>query len=129
MAAPVLPTADAAMMTLHLAAIGAAVAPSAHAVLVLDGAGWHRSGARLHVPGDISLPPCSPELNPAENVRAHLRGNAPGSRVFDTCDDIVDACRTAWNRLAAQPERVTSLGARTRARVGQQGRTYQPAFC
>lgn len=38
-AALVLPHADAAMMSLHLAEISACVAPDAHAVVILDGAG------------------------------------------------------------------------------------------
>jgi hypothetical protein len=38
----VLPRANTQAMNLHLAEIAAAVAPEAHAVLVLDGAGWHR---------------------------------------------------------------------------------------
>jgi len=118
----VLPTADAAMMNLHLAEIGAAVTPGAHAVLVLDGAGWHQGGGRLRVPGNISLlhlPPYSPELNPVENVWAFLRGNALSNRVYDTYDDIVDACCAAWNWFTAQPERVTSVGTRTWACVSQ----------
>jgi transposase len=39
-------------------------------LLVLDGAGWHRS-RELVVPGNIELfflPPYSPELNPVENL-------------------------------------------------------------
>ena len=46
--------------------ISAKVKPGNHAVVVLDGAGWHRSKA-LEVPANVSLlhlPPHSPELNP-----------------------------------------------------------------
>ena len=109
------------MMSLHLAAISAAVTPGAHAVLVLDGAGWHRSGGRLHVPGIslLHLPPYSFEMNPVENVWAFLRGNALSNRVFDTYDDIVDACCTARNQFIEQPERITSIGTRNRACVSQ----------
>ena len=73
----VMPFADTLAMTAHLAEISAAVAPGAHAVLVLDGAGWHASAA-LVVPDNITLlplPPHSPELNPVENVWAYLRQN------------------------------------------------------
>ena len=69
-AALVLPYADTEAMNLHLTEIARAVAPGAHAVLVLDGAGWHGSGD-LKVPDNISLltlPPYAPELNPVENV-------------------------------------------------------------
>ncbi len=57
-------------MSLHLAEIAAAVAPNAHAVLLLDQAGWHLSD-RLEVPPNITLiplPPQCPELNPVENT-------------------------------------------------------------
>src|SRR6185437_7306487 len=43
-AALVLPYADAAATGLHLAEIGRHVAPGAHAMVVLDGAGWHAAG-------------------------------------------------------------------------------------
>jgi hypothetical protein len=55
-------------MNLHLAEIATQVAPGAHAVLILDQAGWHLSG-RLVVPPNITLlllPPKCPELNPVE---------------------------------------------------------------
>ena len=75
-AALVLPFADTEAMNLHLAEIARTVAPGAHAVLVLDGAGWH-GGKDLAVPDNISLlklPPYAPELNPVENVWEYLRG-------------------------------------------------------
>ena len=110
------------MMNLHLAEISATVASGAHAVLTIDGAGWHQTGNKLRVPGNITLlhlPPYSPELNPVENVWAYLRGNKLSNRVFDTYDMIVDACCNAWNWLAAQPECITSIGTREWARVSQ----------
>ena len=57
----VMPFADTPAMTAHLAEIARAVAPGAHAVLVLDGAGWH-GGSDLVVPDNVSLvtlPPLS----------------------------------------------------------------------
>jgi transposase len=56
---------------LHLAEISRCVAHGAHAVITLDGAGWHRIGDKLKVPNNISLllpPPYAPELNPQENI-------------------------------------------------------------
>ncbi|PKQ08710.1 MAG: hypothetical protein CVT71_00225 [Alphaproteobacteria bacterium HGW-Alphaproteobacteria-10] len=73
----VMPFADTGAMNDHLAEISRTVAPGAHAVLVLDGAGW-RGGHALVVPDNISLvvlPPYSPELNPVENVWRRLRAN------------------------------------------------------
>ncbi len=74
-------------MTLHLAEISRHVTAGAHAVVVLDGAGWHKISRQLVVPDNISLltlPAYSPELNPQENVWQYLRQNYLSNRVFDT---------------------------------------------
>jgi hypothetical protein len=105
-AALVLSYADSEAMNLHLAEISRHVTPGNHAVIVLDGAGWHQTGGRLNVPDNISLlhlPPYSPELNPAENIWQFLRQNQLSNRVFDSYDAILDACCQAWNMLAATP--------------------------
>ena len=109
-------------MNLHLAEIAGEVSPGAHAILVLDGAGWHQTGGELKVPGNISLlhlPPYSPQLNPVENLWAYLRGNKLSNRVFETYDAILDACCEAWNWLMRQPDRITSIATRSWARVNQ----------
>ena len=118
-AAVVLPHVDVEAMNLHLAEIGRRVAGGAHAVLVLDGAGWHAS-PRLRVPENISLlplPRCAPELNPVENVWAFLRANFLSHRVWEGYDAIVDACCHAWNALMSTPERVASITTRAWAQV------------
>jgi transposase len=116
-----MPFADTPAMNAHLAEIALAVAPGAHAALVLDGAGWH-GGGDLVVPENISLillPPYSPELNPVENVWQYLRANWLAISVFDDYDAIVDACCDAWNRFAGQPPVVASIASREWARVNQ----------
>lgn len=116
----VLPHADIPAMNLHLAEISTQVAPGAHAVLVLDGAGWHKQGGRLRVPGNITLlklPPYSPELNPVENVWAFLRGNHLSNRTFEGYDAILEACCTAWNALMTTPDRIASIATRPWAKV------------
>ena len=110
----VLPRCTTEAMALHLAEIAQAVAPGAHAVLLLDRAGWHVS-TKLMVPDNITLvplPPRSPELNPVENVWQFLRDNWLSNRVFRCYDDILDQCCHAWNRLTDQPWRIMSLGLR-----------------
>ena len=107
----VLPRCNTEGMTLHLAEISAAVAPGAHAVLLLDQAGWHGSRA-LVIPTNITLlplPPKCPELNPVENVWAYLRANKRAITLFDTYDDIVDACCNAWNFFANDPHAIPSI--------------------
>ena len=66
----VLPRCTSEGMSLHLAEIAQAVAPGAHALVLVDQAGWHQS-KRLVVPANITLLPLpakAPELNPVENV-------------------------------------------------------------
>src|SRR5258707_15821621 len=61
--APILPACKTQAMNLHRAEIAAAIAPAAHAVLLVDEAGWHMS-TRLVVPANITiiaLPPKCPE--------------------------------------------------------------------
>lgn len=101
-------------MTLHLEEISQAVAPGAHAVVLLDQAGWHIS-AKLPVPHNITLvplPPKCPELNPAENIWQFMRDNWLSNRIFKSYDDILDHGCFAWNKLVDQPWRITSIGMR-----------------
>lgn len=114
-AALVLPYINLDAMNLHLVEISRHIAPGAHAVVVLDGAGWHQTGSRLRVPDNISLlhlPPYSPELNPVENVWQYLRQNQLSNRGFASYDTIVDTCCAAWNALMAAPLRIKSIASR-----------------
>jgi transposase len=94
--------------------------PGAHAILILDQAGWH--GAKgLKAPGNISLlplPPRSPELNPQENIWQFMRANWLSNRVFKSFDDIVDHCCYAWNTLIDQPWKIMSIARRDWALAG-----------
>ncbi len=113
-AALALPYADTHAMQLHLDEIARTVRPGAHAVLLLDRAGWHTTPV-LAVPKNISLillPSRSPELNPVENIWQYLRQTWLSNRVFETYDDIVEAACDAWRRLIAQPKTITSIGSR-----------------
>ncbi len=118
-AAVVLPHVNVEAMNVHLAEISRSVTEGAHAVLVLDQAGWHTS-PKLHVPENISLlplPPYAPELNPVEQVWAYLRANFLSHRIWNSYDAIVDACCDAWNKLINMPKRLTSITRRTWARA------------
>ncbi len=123
-----LPYADTSAMSLHLEEISRHLAPEAHAVVVLDGAGWH-GAADLVVPDNLSLlplPPKSPELDPVENVWQYLRQNQLGLRVWPDYGAIVDTCCQAWNRLISTPDRIASITRRDRDRaVNSQGRWYK----
>jgi len=113
-AALVLPKCDTAAMTLHLSEISTTVAPGAHAIVIVDQAGWHFSKA-LEIPRNITpmpLPPKSPELNPVENIWQFMRDNWLSNRVFKSYSDILDHCCFAWNQLTNQPWRIMSIGLR-----------------
>ena len=97
------------------------VAAGAHAVLILDRAGWHTT-TNLDVPNNITpifLPSRAPELNPVENIWQYLRANWLSNRVFETYDAIIEAACDAWQKLLTESEIVTSIGVRHWAHVGQ----------
>lgn len=111
---PALPFIGTASMQLHIEEISGCVARGAHAVLLLDRAGWHTTD-KLKLPRNISLiflPSRAPELNPVENIRQFLRANW----LFNT---IIEASCSAWNTLAALPETIRSIGLRKWAHTGQ----------
>ena len=119
-AAVVMPWVSSEAMSLHLTEIGKAVALGAHCVLLCDGAGWHQTGDRLAIPENVTLlrlPPYSPELNPIENVWEYLRGNYLSHTVWDTYDQIVDACCKAWNAFIQDTATVASVTQRPWAKV------------
>ena len=63
--------------------------------------------------------PITLELNPVENVWQYLRQNWLSNTVFENYEEIIDAACDAWRRLIADPARITSIGIRDWAHVGQ----------
>lgn len=119
-AALAMPFANTQAMQAHLDEIGRTVARGAHAVLLLDRAGWHTT-EKLTIPNNLTmilLPSRSPELNPVENIWQFLRANWLSNRVFETYDEIIAAACEAWNKLTALPETITSIGMRDWAHIG-----------
>ncbi len=109
-----LPRCTTQAMNEHLKEISQAVGPGAHAVLLLDQAGWHVS-SKLKVPVNITLmplPPRAPELNPVENIWQFMRENWISNQVFTSYTDILDHCCDAWKKLTDQPWRIMSIGSR-----------------
>ncbi len=82
-------------------AVGAG--PDKHILLVLDGAGWHRS-QRLQVPEGIHLeflPPYSPELQPAERLWP-LVDEPLVNRAFDSLDVLEQVLAERCQLLSSQ---------------------------
>ena len=106
-------------MNRHLQDIGAMVAEGRHALAVLDGAGWHRSKA-LEIPDNVTLlrlPPCSPELNPAEAVFQFLKAAHFANQVFETADAVREKVGAVWSDFARDAGRIRSLGTRSWAKL------------
>lgn len=119
-AAVVTPTVNTFCMNLHLDEISTQVAPGATAAVICDGAGWHQTGGSLKLPSNIvliPLPPYSPELNSMENVWDYLRANRLSAGVWDSYDEILNACCEAWNWFVNDPNRIRSIGTRNWATV------------
>jgi transposase len=107
-------------MQLHLNEISRHVARGAHAVILLDRAGWHTT-TNLDVPENITpifLPSRAPELNPVENIWQCLRANWLYNRVFENYHEIIAAICDAWQKLIPKPGTINSIGLRQWARIG-----------
>jgi len=101
-------------MSLHLVEISTLVAEGAHAVIMMDQAGWHTT-AKLDIPDNLSLIPIPakcPELNPVENIWQYMRENWLSNMVFQSGEEILDHCCDAWNKLIAETGRINSIGYR-----------------
>ncbi len=106
-------------MQLHLNEISKNVTKGYHAVVVMDGAGWHVA-KNLILPNNITiikLPPYSPELNPMEQVFQQLRKLKLSNTCYKDYDDIDNACVEAWNEFIADKGAIKSLALRSWANI------------
>lgn len=108
----VLPRANSEGMRLHLQEISAQVPEGHHAVVIVDGAGWHQTSLNLPNVSLLKLPPYSPELNPMEQVWQWLKQHYLSNRCFKDYTEIVDACCMAWNQFAKRTQLIQSIGTR-----------------
>jgi len=91
----------------------------AHAVMVLDQAGWH-TASTLQIPANVTLvhlPPKSPELNPTENLWHYMRSHYWSNRVYKTWDDLKIAAVEAWRKVCLVPDLIKTVCADTALRV------------
>jgi DDE superfamily endonuclease len=85
--------------------------PDERIVMVMDGAGWHRSHV-LKAPHNIyllKLPPYAPELNPVEHVWDELREKFFHNRVFESIDALENQLAVGLRALENDPERLRSI--------------------
>ena len=80
-------------------------------LMVLDGAGWHKS-KYLIIPENmllISLPPYSPEINPAEHIWEEIREKWFKNEVFRDLKAVEDKLVEALIVLEKDKNRISSL--------------------
>jgi transposase len=85
--------------------------PEHHIIMVLDGAGWHRSIA-LKVPSNmrlLSLPPYAPELNPVEHLWDELREKYFHNKAFDSIEALEDQLEIGLIAIEHDQPRVQSI--------------------
>ena len=103
------PNVDAGTFNVFLRMLSKELKPGEHAVLILDGAGWHK-GKSLVMPDNITcllLPAYSPELNPVENLWHYLRSHYLSNRSYDDYDALLAAGTDAYRKLT--PEVIKSV--------------------
>jgi hypothetical protein len=106
----VLPWVKAETMSLFLAEVAQRHADE-FVPMVMDQAGWHLAG-ELVVPANMRLlflPPCSPELNPAEQLWEALREDCFANHVFADLDAVERILTDGLRALEADPSRTQSM--------------------
>lgn len=87
--------------------------PNENIIMVMDGAGWHRSKA-LSLPENLKLhllPPYSPELNPQEHVWDELREKHFHNEAFDSLDALENQLVRGLQYLELHPSIIKSITA------------------
>jgi transposase len=112
--AMVVPLVNKNVMVEHLRQISLNTESGRHAVVIMDGAGWHADDVADEFENVtiLKLPPYSPELNAIEQVWSWLRQRCLANQSFLDYDDIVEQVCEAWNRFLSCSKRVTSLCSR-----------------
>jgi len=86
-------------------------------VVILDGAGWHRS-KDLQVPDNVKLiplPPYSPQLNPLERVWEYIKSHFTRGAYFENLDEVEKRAVEGARYLHQNPELVQSVANTTYA--------------
>jgi DDE superfamily endonuclease len=107
--APTLSRVNVTRMTDALGAFARHADPDGGKILVVivDNAAWHRAKS-LVVPPNVRLhflPPCTPELQPAEPLWPLVR-EAVANRALGRIDRLRDVVRDRWRYLTEHPDEV-----------------------
>jgi transposase len=91
------PRLNTEVINIFLEQFSQTLAEDEYAVMVWDGAGFHRS-RHLQVPENITLvqlPPYSPELNPIENLWHFLKSHHWPNRAYEDYENLTTAAEQA----------------------------------
>jgi hypothetical protein len=105
------PVVSSSAMQTFLDELGSQVSPGAHALPIIDRAGWHCAGD-LVMPENITavlLPPYSPELSAIDRLWLYLMERFLSHRFWPDHDAIVDAVCKAWQTVTSNTGRIKSL--------------------
>ncbi|WP_373921406.1 IS630 family transposase [Photobacterium damselae] len=110
----VVPWVNKDIMIEHLKQISSVTEKGRHAIVIMDGAGWHTEDIAddFQNISIIKLPPYSPELNPIEQVWSWLRQHYLANQSFSDYEDIVSKVCSAWNSFLECSTRVTKMCSR-----------------
>jgi transposase len=105
------PHLDAGVVNVFLEQFAREIPPDEHALLIWDGAGFHKAKA-LVIPPNVTLvylPPYAPELNPVENLWHYLRSHYWSNRLYADYDALMDAATTAWRAVCLTASLIQSI--------------------
>jgi transposase len=105
------PRLNTEVINIFLEQFSQTLAEDEHAVMVWDGAGFHRS-RHLQVPQNITLvqlPPYSPELNPIENLWHFLKSHHWSNRAYEDYEHLTTAAEQAWQNVCLDAETMKSV--------------------
>ncbi len=106
----VLPEVSSRCMQLFLCEVARRY-PDENIVMIVDGAGWHKSNT-LQFPHNLRLlflPPYSPELNPQEHIWDELREKYFHNRAFESLEALEDQLVIGLRALESNHKRVKSI--------------------
>ncbi len=106
----ILPQVNGQCMQLFLDEIAARY-PHENVIMVVDGAGWHRS-REIKLAENVRtvfLPPYAPELNPQEHLWDELREKFFHNRAFDTLDALETHLEGALKSFESNPEHMRGI--------------------
>ena len=102
---------------MHVDEIAKHVPDGRHALLVMDGAGWHNENLSNDKVTILKLPPYSPELNPCEQIWQYLKDRYLANKCFTDYNELIDSICKAWNAFAKDINRIVSMCTRSWAKV------------